>query len=197
MKTVVLASRNQGKLREFKKMLKSLAVDIMDLSNWSDIVEPEETGQTFLANAELKASYYAKKTGNYCLADDSGLEVLALGGAPGVYSARYAGDGHDDKANNGLLLKNMLGKDNRDCRFCCSLALAQPDGKIILTAEGFCEGLLLEQEDGENGFGYDPLFYSKDLQKSLGQATDKEKNLISHRSRALQELVKLWSEKVC
>lgn len=197
MKKIVLASRNQGKLREFKEMLKSLSVVIMDLSSWPELPEPEETGQTFLGNAKLKARYYAKKTGNYCLADDSGLEVFALGGAPGVYSARYAGDSHDDKANNQLLIKNMQGKTDRDCRFCCALALAKPDGEIILTAEGFCEGVLLEAEDGQGGFGYDPLFYSKDLHKSLGQATDEEKNTISHRSRALQELVKLWSEKVC
>lgn len=197
MKKVVVASRNKGKVKEFQEMLNSLDIEVVDLSQWPDLEEPEETGMTFMENAKLKANYYAQNTGNYCLADDSGLEVLALNGAPGVYSARYAGMQHNDKDNNQLLLKNMQGKTDRTCRFCCTLALANPDGNIVLTAEGFCEGVLLEQERGDSGFGYDPLFFSKDLKKSLGEASSKEKNSISHRSRALQKLVKLWSDGIC
>lgn len=194
MREVVVASRNKGKVKEFALLLAPLALSVLSLEGWPDVPEPEETGDSFLANARLKAVYYAGQTGKLCLADDSGLAVAALGGAPGVFSARYAGEGAGDAANNELLLRNMAGKRERDCKFCCALAVAEPDGRVLLTAEGECAGELLEEQRGEGGFGYDPLFYSPELGKSLAEAEPAEKNAISHRGRALAALVKAWGE---
>ncbi len=194
MKEVVVATRNKGKVREFGQMLSGLGLAVLSLEAWPELPEPEETGATFLDNAELKAAYYAKATGKLCLADDSGLEVAALGGAPGVLSARYAGEHGGDRENNALLLKNMAGSTDRRCRFFCALALVAPDGQVVLESEGACEGELLFAERGEGGFGYDPLFYSRELGKSLAEATPEEKNAVSHRGKALAALVKKWGE---
>lgn len=194
MKKLIIASRNPGKIREFKNMLTKFGFSFTSLEEWPDLPEPEETGKTFMENACLKASYYAKATNSLCLADDSGLEVMALDGAPGVFSARYAGEHANDKENNELLLKNMQDEKNRRCRFFCALALADPDGSIKLSAEGACEGELLYSEKGSGGFGYDPLFFSQKLKKTLAEATPDEKNSLSHRSRALKELVQLMGE---
>lgn len=195
MKKLVVASKNQGKIKEFEKMMADLPFEVVSLDEYPAIEEPEETGKTFMENACLKASYYAKATGQMCMADDSGLEVYALNGAPGVMSARYSGEHGDDKENNKLLLKNMLNEKERGCRFFCALALANADAEIDLTSEGSCEGELLYEETGNGGFGYDPLFFSLDLNKSLAQAIPDEKNSVSHRSMALRKLVKLMGEK--
>ena len=144
----------------------------------------EETGVTFEENALIKARAACSALGLPVLADDSGICVEALEGAPGVYSARYCGWHADDKSNRALLLKNMEGKDNRTAYFCSSIALVFPDG-TELTAEGRTYGKLLTAECGDGGFGYDPIFFSDDLQKSFGVATAEEKNSVSHRYRAL------------
>jgi XTP/dITP diphosphohydrolase len=158
MKEIVIATRNPGKLEEFKVLMKDLEVELRSLEEWPNVPEPEETGKTFMANARLKAVYYAKETGLPCIADDSGLEVLALEGAPGVRSARYAGEEATDEENNKLLLQTMKFQVKRTCRFRCALAVAAPNGKILLESDGICDGMLLHEPLGTEGFGYDPLF---------------------------------------
>ena len=149
----------------------------------------EETGTTFFENSYIKASYIAKKVNGNVLADDSGLCVEYLNGAPGVYSARFAGEHGNDKDNIKKLLKELDGVDNRNAKFCSSVVLFKKDGSHI---EGFGEtfGRILFEEEGSNGFGYDPVFYSFDLEKSFGLATEEEKNRVSHRYRALLDLYK-------
>lgn len=191
---VLIASKNQGKIREFKQMLADWPVSFAGLDEWPDIEEPEETGDTFLANASLKAAYYAKETGMISLADDSGLAVDSLNGAPGVLSARYSGNHGDDAANNQLVLSQLANvpDERRTGRFLCALAVALPDGAIVATTEGSCEGLILREEKGAGGFGYDPLFWSPMLKKTLAEATSDEKNSVSHRGNALRALAKKW-----
>lgn len=194
IKELVIATHNQGKLEEFKVLMKDLPVEIKSLADFEKIEEPEETGRTFAANARLKAIYYAKKTGKPCVADDSGLEVQALEGAPGVRSARYAGEEASDEDNNKLLLQNMKFQVKRTCRFRCALAVAMPDGKIAYETDGVCDGMLLHEPLGTEGFGYDPLFWSTELHKGMGEATMQEKNRISHRGKAIRKLIAIWGK---
>lgn len=196
MQELIIATHNQGKLDEFKELMKSLKdVEIKGLEDYPNLPEPEETGKTFAANARLKAQYYAHKTGKICLSDDSGLEVLSLKGAPGVRSARYAGDEATAEDNNELLLKNMKFHTRRTCRFFCAIAVANPQGKIILESNGTCDGMLLHAPLGEGGFGYDPLFWSTELHMGLGEASMEEKNGISHRAKAIKKLCSMWGKK--
>ena len=195
IKELVIATRNMGKLEEFKVLMKDLPVEIKCLEDFGEIEEPAETGRTFAANARLKAVYYAKKTGVPCIADDSGLEVQALDGAPGVRSARYAGEKAGDKENNEKLLHVMKFQVKRTCRFRCALAVALPNGKVLHEVDGICEGMLLHAPLGECGFGYDPLFWSTELHKGMAEATIQEKNKISHRGKAIRKLVALWDKK--
>ncbi len=195
IKELVIATHNQGKLQEFKELMKDLPVEIKCLADFEKIEEPEETGKTFAANAKLKAAYYAAKTGMVCIADDSGLEVQALDGAPGVRSARYAGEKATDEENNQLLLHNMKFQVKRTCRFRCALAVVQPDGRVLYETDGSCEGMLLHEPLGTEGFGYDPLFWSTELHKGMGEATMQEKNKISHRGKAIRKLVAVWGKK--
>ncbi len=182
-KTIVLASANKGKIREISEMLPNFkVVGYKDMGLDFDI---EENGTTFYENALIKAKAVSKALGLPALADDSGLEVDSLKGAPGIFSARYSESGTDED-NNKLLLKNLEGKERR-ARFICCMVYYD-DGEII-THSGKTEGEILFSEQGTNGFGYDPLFLSYDLNKSLGVATEQEKNSISHRSRALSGLV--------
>lgn len=185
MKKIVLASANKGKIKEIRQMLKGKyeVVGYKELGLDFDIVED---GESFYENALIKARAVSKALNLPALADDSGLCVDALGGEPGIYSARYAGDG-DDEHNNDLVLEKLKGETNRSARFVCSMVLYNTDDSII-TAEGSTEGRILHERDGVNGFGYDPIFFSNDLGKSLGVATDEEKNSISHRARALNKL---------
>lgn len=194
MKEIVIATRNPGKLEEFKVLMKDLEVELRSLEEWPDLIEPEETGRTFMANARLKSTYYAKATGLICIADDSGLEVLALDGAPGVRSARYAGEEATDEENNNQLLQTMKFQVKRTCRFRCALAVASPNGKILLESDGICDGMLLHEPLGTEGFGYDPLFWSTELHKGLGETTIQEKNKISHRGKAIKKLVANWGK---
>ncbi len=195
IKELVIATHNLGKLEEFKVLMKDLPIEIKCLADFEKVEEPEETGRTFAANAKLKALYYAKKLGKHCIADDSGLEVQALEGAPGVRSARYAGEKATDEENNEKLLHNMKFQVKRTCRFRCALAVASPDGKVLNEVDGICEGMLLHAPLGEGGFGYDPLFWSTELHKGMAEATMQEKNKISHRGKAIRKLVALWEKK--
>lgn len=195
---ILIATRNAGKAREFRQMLTDDGLDWPDLSAFPDTQEVEETGRTFRANASLKASGYARQTGLWALADDSGLEVDALDGRPGVASARWAelnGAGKGDIDNNGLLLRQMsdVADDRRSARFVCVLALADPGGRIALTARETLEGQLLRQGRGDNGFGYDPLFYVPSLGQTTAELPPQRKHEISHRGKALRLLRELIS----
>ena len=188
---IAIATNNPNKLREIRAILGGFFDEALSLSDLGIDIDIEETGTTLTENALIKARTIRDLTGLPALADDSGLMVDALGGAPGVYSARYAGEEHDDKKNNALLLKNLEGKP-RDAKFCSVIALCYPDGRE-LTAEGSVRGVILEEERGTGGFGYDPLFFSPELGKTFAEATPEQKNSISHRSRALRAMLELLS----
>ena len=184
--TLVIASGNAHKIKEIAEIFTQYNVVSQKQMGFNEDVE--ETGATFMENAIIKATAAAQALDLPVLADDSGLCVDALNGAPGVYSARYSGRHGDDKANRETLLKAMQGVGNRKAHFACALALVYPNGEKI-TAVGQTHGKILQEETGEGGFGYDPLFESDDLQKSFGVATAEEKNSVSHRGRALQNLL--------
>jgi XTP/dITP diphosphohydrolase len=191
MKEIYACSSNPGKLREFALLASSIS--LVPLPGLKDIPAPEETGATFEANSAEKASYYSGFTESIVLADDSGLEVDALNGAPGVYSARYAvphlpDRAAQDEANNTLLLKNMHGKTDRSARFVCAIALAQ-QGQILHVVRGTVEGQLLDSISGANGFGYDPLFFYPPFSCSFGEVDDGRKFSVSHRGSALRQTV--------
>lgn len=188
---LVVASGNAHKLREIAEIFTQFEVVSQKQMGFDEDVE--ETGMTFAENALIKARAACKALGYMVLADDSGLCVDALNGAPGVFSARYCGHHGSDAENRKILLKNMQGITDRKAHFTSAIALVYPDGKELL-AEGSTYGVILEKEDGEGGFGYDPLFFSDDLQKSFGKATAEEKNAVSHRFRALQNMLKIWRE---
>ncbi len=183
-KRIVLASGNAHKIKEIAQMLPEY--EIVGYKEMGFDFEIEEDGTTFYENALIKAKAVSEALNLPALADDSGICVDALDGNPGIYSARYAGDGVDEH-NNQLLLKNMEGQTNRKAKFVCCMVLYSPNGKII-TAMGETHGKILDKCYGENGFGYDPLFFSDDLQKCLGVASSEEKNTISHRYRAIEQL---------
>lgn len=187
-KKLIVASGNRGKLREIKDML--LDYEVISCSEAGFIGEIEETGNTFYENALIKAKTVAETLGLPALADDSGLCVDALLGAPGIYSARYAGDGVDEH-NVELLLKNLSGKKDRNAKFVCCMVYYDPKTKNIITATGETEGCILDEPCGHNGFGYDPVFFSYDINKCLGVAKQEEKNSISHRARALKKIKEL------
>lgn len=191
-KILVVASGNKGKLREIAKMLPEYEIKgYLDCGLDFDI---EEDGLTFYDNALIKAKTVSERLGVPALADDSGLCVDALDGGPGIYSARYSGKG--DKGNNELLLenlKNITDTKKRSARFRCCIVVYFPNGKI-LTANGDTEGYITFEPEGEHGFGYDPIFYSLDLNKTLGVASDEEKNTISHRFRAVSKIRDLLKE---
>lgn len=185
-KILVLASGNKGKIKEISEMLPNFIVK--GYKEFGMDFDIEETGNTYYENAFIKAQTVSKILNLPVLADDSGLSVEVLNGEPGVYSARYAGDGIDEH-NNDKLLKNLEGEKNRKAKFICCMVYYVNE-KEHYTVEGQTEGEILFERQGNNGFGYDPIFYSYDLKKSLGVASDEEKNSISHRSRALKEIVK-------
>ena len=178
---LVAATSNLHKLREIAQILADFEVVSEKEAGFHGDVE--ETGATFLENAILKACAVCRATGLPAIGDDSGLCVDALGGAPGVYSARYSGGG--DAENRALLLKNLQGFENRNAHFSCAIALCFPDGRL-LTAEGRTYGTILHEPRGTGGFGYDPLFFSADLHMSFAEASEDQKNAVSHRGRALK-----------
>ncbi len=185
--TLVIATRNPGKTSEIRDLLKDFPVEIKNLDDFGPIPEVEEDGDTFDDNAYKKASFAAEVLGIPALADDSGLVVEALDGAPGVYSARYAGENATDEQRCSKLLNELKTETNRKAAFECVISIAVPGGPA-LTYEGRCEGVIAEQPAGENGFGYDPVFYYPPLKKTFAQLTREEKSRVSHRGRALGEI---------
>ena len=189
---LLIASNNAHKVREIKEILAGYFDEMVTMREAGLDIDVVEDGKTFRENAVKKATEILEKSGfDATLADDTGLCVDALGGAPGVYSARYAGEGHDTAANNALLMENMkdVPDEERTCRFTCCVALARK-GLPVLAVEGKAEGILLRAPAGENGFGYDPYFYYPPLHKSFAELSSEEKNSVSHRRAALDALRK-------
>ena len=185
--TIVLATRNAGKVKEFQQLLQEFPVQIKNLNDFGPIPEVEEDGATFDDNAYKKASFAAKVLGLPTIADDSGLVVEALGGAPGVMSARYAGENATDQENIEKLLGEMEGKTDRGAAFECVISIAVPSGPA-LTYEGRCEGKISTEPKGVSGFGYDPVFYFPEYGKTFAELTSEEKNKVSHRGKALAQV---------
>lgn len=196
---MIVASNNSHKLEEIKAILADTGLQIYSLKEVSLEVEIEETGDTFTENALIKARTICNMTGQAVIADDSGLEVMALDGAPGVHSARYSGvaDDKKDQKNNEKLKKNMenVSEEDRQARFCSVIAVVFPDGKELI-AEGFVYGKIGYEEKGSNGFGYDPLFIVDGFGKTMAELTSEEKNKISHRAHALAVLRKKLSDEL-
>lgn len=188
---LIIASNNAHKVGEIKQILGSKFEEILSLREAGVCHETIEDGDSFMANSLKKAREIAEITGCAALADDSGLCVDALGGAPGIYSARYAGvDSAElrDRANCDLLLRNLAGASDRSAHFTCAIALVYPDGREVM-AEGYIHGEIIHEFRGENGFGYDPLFLPKGYSRTVAELSESEKNSISHRANALAELL--------
>lgn len=192
--SILIATRNPGKVREIAAMLGRQGIAAITLADLSTIPDVDETGTTFAENAAKKAAEYATAAGMYSLGDDSGLEVSALGGRPGVHSARYAGEsaGYETKIRTLLAELAETGSDDRSARFVCSMAFADPAGKIIWTAEGICDGELAAAPSGTNGFGYDPIFIPAGFVKTFGELNDDIKRSISHRARATDAFMRFF-----
>jgi XTP/dITP diphosphohydrolase len=190
MPRLVIGSRNKKKLLELQDLLGDLPLELTDLSPWPDVPDVDETGQTFDENARLKAAGYAKATGEWVLAEDSGLVVPALKGRPGVNSARYAGTHGDDVANNRKLLAELgpLPDDQRTAYYVCVAALASPAGDVIAVAEGRCHGVIVKDPRGTGGFGYDPLFEIVEYHQTFGELSLRVKQALSHRARAVVQM---------
>jgi XTP/dITP diphosphohydrolase len=184
---LVIATRNKGKTKEIKDLLKDFPVDIKDIDDFGPIPHLEEDGDTFDENAYKKASFAAQILGFPALADDSGLTVEALKGAPGIHSARYAGENATDEQRYLKLLSEMEGMSNRKAAFECVISIAVPTGPA-LTYEARCEGLITQVPAGSKGFGYDPIFYYPPYKKTFAELTRQEKNRVSHRGKAFAEL---------
>ncbi|BAF58973.1 xanthosine triphosphate pyrophosphatase [Pelotomaculum thermopropionicum SI] len=195
MLKLVLATRNKNKIKEMIELLAPSGIEALSLDQFPRIGRIEEDGRTFRENAVKKASAVCEQTGMMALADDSGLEVDCLDGAPGVFSSRFAGEGSDDRANNEKLLELLTGvpPEQRRARFRCVIAIAAPDG-FVYTAEGTCEGYIAEELRGEGGFGYDPLFYLPEFGKTLAELDLKTKNKVSHRGKALLGALDILAE---
>ena len=187
---IILATQNKGKIRELQELLADEEIEVLSLQDIKDWEEVEENGETFADNASLKAKAAVKKTGLIALADDSGLEVDALDGAPGVYSARFAGEPKDDERNNDKLLALLenVPDEQRTGRFRCALVVATPQGDEYLT-EGTVEGKILRQRRGTRGFGYDPLFSIPDFGRTMAELSLPQKNKLSHRAQAFRKAV--------
>ncbi len=189
---VLLASNNGHKIKEIKEILGDF-FDVVSLREAGVESDPEETGATFEENARIKAVAGMKASGMPCIADDSGLEVFALDGLPGVMSARYAGGHGDDSANNEKLLRELENASDRSARYVCVICMAFPNGHEIV-ARGECRGTILKEARGEGGFGYDPLFFFPQFGKTFAEITAEEKNEVSHRKAALKEFEKIWEK---
>jgi len=187
MQDLLVATGNSHKTAEIRAILGAGYV-VSDLKAHPELPEVEETGSTFLENATLKAVEISKQVEGLILSDDSGLEVDALGGEPGVYSSRYAGEAGNDAANNKKLLHELQGKDNRKARFRCVMVLAQ-DGEVLTSFDGAVEGRMLSELHGEGGFGYDPLFVPDGYDQTFSQLSEGIKNQLSHRAVAMQKVV--------
>ncbi|HMC11013.1 MAG TPA: RdgB/HAM1 family non-canonical purine NTP pyrophosphatase [Pirellulaceae bacterium] len=193
---LVLGSRNRKKLGELAELLEPDGFVLKTLADFPEAIEVEETGETFAANAQLKATVQAKHLRQWVLGEDSGLSVDALGGAPGVYSARFSDPGATDERNNALLLEKLRGVplDKRTAHYTCYAALSDPDGNVRVESEGICRGRILTTPAGSGGFGYDPLFEIVECHRTFGELSPAVKSVLSHRSRAIRQLVPqvLW-----
>lgn len=186
---IVFASRNEGKVKEIKNMLDGMDIDLVSLNNYKSIPEIVEDGDSFLQNALKKAIIVSEITGETVLADDSGLQVDVLGGEPGIHSARYAGEQATDNENNNKLLAKLkdIPPQKRDAYFCCVLVIYKPDG-IYYSFEGKWRGIIIDKGRGNNGFGYDPIFYVPELKKTAAELPPEIKNKVSHRGQACAKL---------
>ena len=195
MVKLLIATHNPGKIEEYEELLAGLALELTYPAQEGLDIEVAETGASFAENARLKAAAYARASGLVALADDSGLEVDALGGEPGIHSARYAGTGASDKERYRLLLEKLreVPWEERTARFRCVIAVATPGGQVH-TAEGICEGIIAFAPKGEHGFGYDPVFYLQEYGKTMADLPPETKNKISHRARAVQRAREILEE---
>jgi len=186
---LVVGTRNAGKCRELVELLAGLPVEVRSLTDYEGIAPHEETGTTFRENAAAKALAYARATGQWCVADDSGLEVPALGNEPGLYSSRWAGREGDDAANNRKLMERIAAgpPERRQARYVCVAVLASPE-KVLLESCGTCEGMITDRPAGEGGFGYDPYFWVPELGKTMAELPPEVKHALSHRGKALRAL---------
>jgi len=189
MAEIIVATKNAGKIKELGVLLKTLPLRLRSLNDFPDTIEPEETGATFIENAVLKAQSYARQTGGWALADDSGLEVEALNNAPGVFSARYAGETATDKERIKKLLEELNGIQTRTARFVCAMAIANGTGEIKFVAEGVCSGKIALAASGANGFGYDPVFIPRGFSATFGELSSEIKQQISHRAQATLKII--------
>ncbi len=189
---ILIATGNPGKVREMRSLLADILVGLRSLADYQDICGVAETGSTFNENARLKAVGYARQTRLWSLADDSGLEVAALNGEPGVYSARYGGDEASFQVRMGIILEKMKISEykGREARFACSMALADPDGRLIAEVEGDCTGRISFGPMGSGGFGYDPIFIPNGFDKTFGELPESIKQNISHRARAAKKIIR-------
>lgn len=191
MYELLIATKNAGKIREIEELLANAPIKIRTLREFENVAEPEETGATFAENAVLKAKYYAEKTGVSALADDSGLEVAALSGAPGIYSARYAGENATDAERIIKLLGELeaANTENRRAQFVCAMAIVNIDGITECLTEGVCKGHLADFPRGTGGFGYDPIFIPEGFSETFGELPAGIKQKISHRALAISKIV--------
>lgn len=189
---IVIATGNAGKTSELRELLKPLGVAVLPIGELANVNAPDECGSTFAENASIKSAAYAAQIGEWVIADDSGLEVAVLGGAPGVRSARFGGEGstYDDKMLRLLGELELTGNDQREARFVSVIALAGPDGKVRLMARGECRGTIAYEPRGSNGFGYDPIFVPEGCDRTFGEMLDEEKRSHSHRAKAADELIR-------
>jgi XTP/dITP diphosphohydrolase len=193
---LLLATTNRGKIREISSMLKDTGISIVGLPTDAGLPEPEETGSTFAENAAIKASYYALHFGMAALADDSGLEVSALNGEPGVMSARYGGEASPFDVKMKLILDKLIGYSGteREARFVCSAALADAGGNIVSSATGICSGVIAGAPAGNGGFGYDPIFIPDGYDQTFGELPSEVKDSLSHRYKAISEILPFLRE---
>jgi len=189
MKQVIIATKNKGKAKDFEAIFKPYGYQVLTLHDVAEDMDVEETGTTFEENAILKAEALSQRLQTFVLADDSGLAIDALNGAPGVYSARYAGEEKSDEANMDKVLEELaeVPDNQRSARFCCAIALAGPDMETK-TAFGTCEGIIAHDKKGNNGFGYDPIFFVPELGKMMAELQPSEKAAISHRGNAIKKI---------
>ncbi len=186
---LLVATRNEGKLRELRTLLAGEPLQLESLATHPEVGEVDETGETFEENAALKASYAARATGLWSVGEDSGIVVDALGGAPGIRSARYAGVHGDDDANNRKLIEALDGVEGRTARYVCALTLADPTGEVVSTVHGVSEGQIVDRPRGSGGFGYDPYFVPEGESRTNAELSEREKSAISHRGRAARAFI--------
>ena len=193
---LLAATNNQGKIRELNELLADLPIELFGLEGFENISEPEETGATFAENAALKANSYARQTGFWALSDDSGLEVAALNGAPGVFSARYAGKDATDTERIAKLLHELAATsdESRRARFVCAMAISDEKGQIRFSGEGICDGKIALKPRGTNGFGYDPIFIPEGFEQTFGELSSTIKREISHRARAISKIIRFLGD---